>query len=217
MLLSYQCFSYQAQHQAFVSHAMQQILGLQQQKQSLETQATTAPPNIPQNIPPSPAITAANNLAEHETFTQNNSPVHINPPPPLIQQPQQSIPNLSIPPNLGSEPYLPPINPSLPPPNLAIPPNLSQPPNGLEHQLAFTQPPPGFLPGGFPDFSKPPPGFPLPPKPEILEEFLPTEPYYNLPAGLMIPLIKASIYKNIINLVIYNQVSQLMALIVKSS
>lgn len=67
----------------------------------------------------------------------------------------------------------PPINPSVPPPQ-------------------FTQPPPGFFapPPIFPDFSRPPPGF-IPPPAEILqEELMPTVPYYELPAGLMVPLIK---------------------------
>ncbi|KAJ8934304.1 hypothetical protein NQ318_008488 [Aromia moschata] len=41
----------------------------------------------------------------------------------------------------------------------------------------------------FPDFSKPPPGFPSKLEP-FMEELLPTAPYYDLPAGLMVPLIK---------------------------
>ncbi|XP_017771820.1 PREDICTED: calcium homeostasis endoplasmic reticulum protein isoform X2 [Nicrophorus vespilloides] len=70
-------------------------------------------------------------------------------------------------------PVVPPINPSIPPPQ-------------------FSQPPPGFFPApapAFPDFSKPPPGFPLVAEPTP-EELLPSVPYYELPAGLMVPLIK---------------------------
>lgn len=49
-----------------------------------------------------------------------------------------------------------------------------------------------------PDFSRPPPGFPgIPPPPppaEILpDDLLPSLPYYDLPAGLMVPLINVSI------------------------
>ncbi len=64
-------------------------------------------------------------------------------------------------------------------------------------------PPPGG-PGGsnppllpLPDFSKPPPGFPaLPPPPGPRPaapsdaDLMPTVPYYDLPAGLMAPLVK---------------------------
>lgn len=62
----------------------------------------------------------------------------------------------------------------------------------------FSQPPPGFQPSdhsallafqnGLPDLSKPPPGFP--PFPEINnDELMPSVPYFELPAGLMVPLI----------------------------
>lgn len=47
-------------------------------------------------------------------------------------------------------------------------------------------------PGGIelPDLTRPPPGFP-PVQPEIQpEDLLPSLPYYDLPAGLMVPLIK---------------------------
>ena len=50
---------------------------------------------------------------------------------------------------------------------------------------------PGMPP--LPDFSKPPPGFPRPggphiPPPDI--DLTPSVPYYELPAGLIAPLIK---------------------------
>lgn len=49
-----------------------------------------------------------------------------------------------------------------------------------------------------PDFSRPPPGFPLPPPsipqhqppPEPVDDLVPSVPYFDLPAGLMVPLIK---------------------------
>nr|CAD7404699.1 unnamed protein product [Timema poppensis] len=46
-----------------------------------------------------------------------------------------------------------------------------------------------------PDLSKPPPGFPAPPQiiPEVVsDELMPSVPYFELPAGLMVPLIKSS-------------------------
>lgn len=71
-------------------------------------------------------------------------------------------------------------------------PNLSNLPN-----INFSQPPPGFQPNesallafqnGLPDLSKPPPGFPV--FTEINnEELMPSVPYFELPAGLMVPLI----------------------------
>ncbi|CAH1774373.1 unnamed protein product [Owenia fusiformis] len=101
------------------------------------------------------------------------------------------------------------INLNQPPPG--FPPGFtSQPPPD------FSQPPPGFPPGGFaaggatidynhgqggppmglPDLSKPPPGFnpslPPPSFPLVDTEadLMPTAPYFDLPAGLMAPLVK---------------------------
>lgn len=70
------------------------------------------------------------------------------------------------------------------------PPPVSQaPPNGMDN-LQFSQPPPGYFPQAiFPDFSKPPPGFVQKTEP-LLEDLVPTQPYYDLPAGLMVPLVK---------------------------
>lgn len=197
---------------------MQQILALQQQKQALEAQTTSPSIQPTQNIPntvipppstlslpldnqtlqnPPPNLTTNTNITcNSPILTQTNSfpPLTntVNPPPPPIISQEFNIPPLNpiIPPNLSIPSSLPanvpPINPNVPPPSL----NQS---NGIE-QLSFNQPPPGlptFLPGGFPDFSKPPPGFPpaIPPKPDV-EELMPSVPYYDLPAGLMIPLIK---------------------------
>lgn len=75
-------------------------------------------------------------------------------------------------------------------------PDLSNLPN-----VNFSQPPPGFIPhenlpflafqNGLPDLSKPPPGFI--PFPEINnEDLMPSVPYFELPAGLMVPLIMVS-------------------------
>lgn len=71
----------------------------------------------------------------------------------------------------------------------------------MPHQdLNFSQPPPGFVPlnvppPGLPDLSKPPPGFPpqAPPiEPCRPEELIPSVPYFELPAGLMVSLVKVS-------------------------
>lgn len=174
---------YRAQHQAFVCHAMQQIMDLQQQKQNLEQQQQQQPPPVTTNIIPLDTIQASlqqtiqsisnstptvNSTPNNQNFQQN-----LNPPPAMVQN------------QLPPDNYLPPIDPTIPPPTLS-----QQPPNGID--IPFTQPPPGFFPppGVFPDFSKPPPGFAAPPKPEIVEDLLPSVPYYDLPAGLIVPLIK---------------------------
>jgi hypothetical protein len=47
------------------------------------------------------------------------------------------------------------------------------------------------------DISRPPPGFPPPPVSE--KELTPALPYYELPAGLMVPLVKV-IYTNLLSL-----------------
>lgn len=177
---------YQAQHQAFVCHAMQQIMELQQQIQALEAQiqiSQTQPQPVAKsspvsntNIIPLDALQAnlQQTMAQQSSNENGTQPQHLgmNPPNPDIPPPE-------------SQSFLPPMNPSVPPPmmtqNSSIDCNIPQ----------FSQPPPGFFPppGVFPDFSKPPPGFPPTPEP-IQEELLPSVPYYDLPAGLMVPLIK---------------------------
>lgn len=64
----------------------------------------------------------------------------------------------------------------------------------------FSEPPPGYKPkedaaflafqNGLPDLSKPPPGFPA--FNDYNEELMPSVPYFELPAGLMVPLILVS-------------------------
>lgn len=67
----------------------------------------------------------------------------------------------------------------------------------------LSQPPPGFFEGslppsfqnGMPDLSKPPPGFPT--TPEVCpDDLLPSVPYFELPAGLMVPLIMVTKINN---------------------
>lgn len=68
-------------------------------------------------------------------------------------------------------------------------------PNNSADPSNFALPPPNFL---IPDLSKPPPGFSNPPAPEIVlvpEEVKPVAPFYELPAGLMVPLIRLEDYE----------------------
>ncbi|XP_076646012.1 SR-related CTD associated factor 6 [Halictus rubicundus] len=132
--------NYQAQHQAFVTHALRQIQNIEQQKIAIDQQLKAPPP----------------------------------PPPPQLNQQ-----------------------------NMSLPPSHSAPPAPIGTDVNFSQPPPGWgVPTGndpppftnvpLPDFSKPPPGFGPPPvihEPSV-EDLMPSMPYYELPAGLMVPLIK---------------------------
>ncbi|XP_066597695.1 calcium homeostasis endoplasmic reticulum protein isoform X2 [Prorops nasuta] len=127
--------NYQAQHQAFVSHALRQIQTIEQQKIAIDQQLKAPPP-----------------------------------PPPQLN---------------------------------TMPPSHTVPPGAIAADVNFSQPPPGWgVPSGgepppfsnvpLPDFSKPPPGFGPPPvihEPSV-EDLMPSMPYFELPAGLMVPLIK---------------------------
>lgn len=212
---------YQAQHQAFVCHAMQQIMELQQQKQALEAQVqnqtqVSIQPQVQVQIPsqvapstmPTPTQTTTTNIIPLDALQanlqqtiaqqqqQHQQTINENGTPSNLCQQQQQPPGMNPPnPNLPSQPdspnFLPPMNPSVPPP-------LMGQGTGLDCPIPpFSQPPPGFFPppGVFPDFSKPPPGFAPAPEP-IVEELLPTVPYYDLPAGLMVPLIKVQCFHN---------------------
>lgn len=215
---------YQAQHQAFVCHAMQQIMDLQQQKQSLEQQQqqVVQQPPLTQNVTstnnsnviPLETIQATlqqtiQNISQslNSTASSQNTPQYSlsNPPNPNDNYSQDNFVQMNIsvpPPNLSQQNSIGQNNSQVfsPPPDLSHqPPLISQNSNGID-TLQFAQPPPGYFPppGMFPDFSKPPPGFAQKQEP-MFEELMPTAPYYDLPAGLIVPLVKVCIPK--INLV----------------
>ncbi|PSN33837.1 hypothetical protein C0J52_16837 [Blattella germanica] len=150
---------YQAQHQAFVTHALQQIQTLEQQKQTSSTATCTAYPT---------------------TATYSTNAISTQQPPPPPPPPHQN----EVPPCPPQQHGPPPGPPPGPLPGHGPP------------EINFSQPPPGYLPAFPPDLSKPPPGFPIPTMnnqvpPEVaLDELMPSVPYFELPAGLMVPLIK---------------------------
>ncbi|KAI4500488.1 hypothetical protein M0802_004450 [Mischocyttarus mexicanus] len=128
--------NYQAQHQAFVTHALRQIQNIEQQKIAIDQQLKAPPPQLNQQ-----------NIALPPNHTAPSGP-------------------------MGSD-----VNFSQPPPGWGVPPGNEPPP--------FSNVP-------LPDFSKPPPGFGPPPvihEPSV-EDLMPSMPYFELPAGLMVPLIK---------------------------
>ncbi|XP_026274909.1 calcium homeostasis endoplasmic reticulum protein [Frankliniella occidentalis] len=174
--------NYQSQHQAFVSHALQQIQTLEQQQALAVVNAVMPPtqplpsqPDMHQQRDQQPPLIGA--LPTQPTSTA------VTQPPPLLSNLEYSNPQAPLSLNQLPTPHQPPQGP---------------PPS------TFTQPPPGFFPGNFPpgvelpDFSRPPPGFPLPPPtipplqppPEPIDDLVPSVPYFDLPAGLMVPLIK---------------------------
>lgn len=216
MLLS--IFSYQKQHQAFVTHSLQQIQQLEIQKQILEQQL-----NVPQMPPEQNNIMPPNNMQQNVPFgpppfneqmfnQQGNMLQGTQIPPPYEQQgfcnnnqplfsqnDQNYVSSNGIQSNNGGDvPYeydsnysqnsnSNPANNSddssnVPPPSI----NLSQPPPGFFEGNVL--PLPSFH-NGMPDLSKPPPGFSSS-VPEVCpDDLLPSVPYFELPAGLMVPLI----------------------------
>uniref|UniRef100_A0A1B6G4R8 Calcium homeostasis endoplasmic reticulum protein n=1 Tax=Cuerna arida TaxID=1464854 RepID=A0A1B6G4R8_9HEMI len=226
--------NYQSQHQAFVTHALQQIQSLEQQKQALESQnqaaaaamVTTAP--LPSSTPPVALEVGSGGSqpADHQLLHQTQQLMqqtqqtqqHLLPQQQsqqqLLQLQQQAISQM----NAEQQQILAPSN-HIQAPDHGMPPGYSAgdtqsgmtqdgmqtfPPPPPDMGVQFTQPPPGFLPSfpppatgiELPDLSRPPPGFHLPPPPPLMQpevmpdDLLPSLPYYDLPAGLMVPLIK---------------------------
>ncbi|CAG9828947.1 unnamed protein product [Diabrotica balteata] len=184
---------YQAQHQAFVCHAMQQIMDLQQQKQTLEQQAITQP--TPPQAPSStlPLETIQQSLQQTIQSLSHSTPQQAFPIPTINSHQNDNYidMNISIPPPSQMNQHG--MNQSYSSNNTSMPvfpatPDLNQ--NGVD-SMSFSQPPPGYFPtpGIFPDFSKPPPGFVSPPEPYV-DDLMPSAPYYELPVGLTVPLVK---------------------------
>ncbi|KAH9496814.1 hypothetical protein Btru_010352 [Bulinus truncatus] len=164
------------QHQDFVAHLNLQLATAQQQLQVLLTQTNNAPPPPPDvsALNPIPGVNLAGQIllgfpppnVPDQGYNQNGGPpgmyggLHHQP-----QQPQQFEYNH------GS--------------NMALlPPDLQGPPGNLMPLPDFSKPPPGFPPLG-----PPPPGLPpLIPPSEL--DLTPSVPYYELPAGLIAPLVR---------------------------
>lgn len=186
--------SYQTQHQAFVAHTMQQIQQLEMQKRALELQNMDKDNMQQQNN--------MQNTFQNNNFDQNFSQMggyDSNFSSSNQQYGSESGDNYASNNSMSgnensydSQTFDQITNQTK---DDVEEPDLSSLPN-----INFSQPPPGFKPNdsalsafqnGLPDLSKPPPGFP--PFPEINnEELMPSVPYFELPAGLMVPLIMVS-------------------------
>lgn len=167
--------SYQQQHQAFIQHASQQISMIESQIQQLEQQSINQQQiaNIPPLMPPgvidqSKMVQTSNgNLNQQQNNQMNNRNDSFE-----INHSQQGM--LSGPSTLQNS-----FNNQ----------NNFQMENQISLSSDFTLPPPNFL---IPDLSKPPPNFT---QSSDAEDFLtPTVPYFELPAGLVVSLIKLEDY-----------------------
>eukprot|EP00096_Caligus_rogercresseyi_P014765 TRINITY_DN7253_c0_g1_i1.p1 TRINITY_DN7253_c0_g1~~TRINITY_DN7253_c0_g1_i1.p1 ORF type:complete len:533 (-),score=191.54 TRINITY_DN7253_c0_g1_i1:662-2260(-) len=166
--------NYKAQHTNFLSHANSNIQSLSLQIESLREQSEeksrmTRPPEY--NQPP------------HSEEGSLFPPVDYDYPPPTWSQQEEG------PPSGRSSRWdesgwrgPPPGNPPFGPPPIL--PDLSRPPPGFNPSL----PPPGIP--AFPPHQTPPPSL-LNTLPPIMEDksLQPSMPYYDLPAGLMVPLV----------------------------
>lgn len=209
---------YNSQHQAYVTHATNQITELEKRKAVL----------VEEQQKQHQALLVAH-AAAVALYQQQQQIQLVNP---VLQQQQNAVAVVAVDAQQQQPPPPPPPPPQPQPTPSAdislltsIPPQLNMPPTmapNVPPPTHFHNPPPNFFPppGMFPDFSRPPPGFPpveggipgMPPQPMLAAtpssslppgsqqlitdqqqqqpELFPSVPYYELPAGLMVPLIK---------------------------
>ncbi|XP_050537034.1 calcium homeostasis endoplasmic reticulum protein isoform X2 [Daktulosphaira vitifoliae] len=178
--------NYRSQHQSFLAHCNNQIQTIENQKRSLEQQK--------QILNPLPIPTAQDEGNRH--YNEGRLPS-----PPLYQNNMSTGYMQSDQPNfphqadngyhLDDHYRMSQMSNCMqqPPMYNRPPPPFSQPPPNIH-----LQPPPSME---LPDLSRPPPNFmqnnfSMPPvQPEIVpDDLVPSLPYYELPAGLMVPLVK---------------------------
>lgn len=186
MMMTSTLQSYRSQHQSFLAHCNNQIQSIENQKRSLEQQKQRV---TPLSIPP------AQDDKNRQHFNEGRLPS-----PPMYQnnmsgymqsdqrnyshqadnngyqqddhygQPMQNC--MQQPPSIYDRP---------PPPFNQLPPNMHlQPPPSMELP-DLSRPPPNFMQN---NFSVPPA------QPDTSDDLLPSLPYFELPAGLMVPLVK---------------------------
>ncbi len=199
--------NYQRQHQQFVQHATSSIQQLEANKIRVQEQIGAAEASAASAVQAAAVTKEQQQPAPPQPIPLSTSPWGSVPPSLQQQQQQQPQPQLQTPQvsavaeatSNGSEESNttggrqqrtarssrwdttgasstsgPP--PTQPPPGVAMDPQVWTPPS--EGAL----PPPQ----GLPDMSRPPPGFP----PMDEKALIPTLPYYELPAALMVPLVK---------------------------
>lgn len=202
---------YSSQHQAYVAHATNQITELEKRKnvlvedQQKQHQVLMVAHAAALALYQQQKLQIQQQLQQQQTVTEALQPKQ--PPLPQQQPPPPSTdisllsslpPQLNLPPNMQAN--IP------PPPHFHNPPPNFFPPPGMFPD--FSRPPPGFPPvdggvAGMPPQpmigATPSSAVPLPPSSLIIDsansqaqqsELFPSVPYYELPAGLMVPLIK---------------------------
>jgi len=186
MIMNSTLQNYRSQHQSFLAHCNNQIQSIENQKRSLEQQKQRV---TPLSIPP----------AQDDTNRQHFNEGRLPSPPSYqnnmsgyMQADQQNYPHQTDNGYQQDDHYGQPMqNCMQQPPSIynRPPPPFNQPPPNIH-----LQPPPSME---LPDLTRPPPNFiqnnfPLPPvQPDITpDDLLPSLPYYELPAGLMVPLVK---------------------------
>lgn len=186
-------YSYQSQHQAFVSHTMQQIQQLEMQKRAIEMQ------NMEQSKDNGQQNNMQNSFQNNNFNEQNFQQSHFDPNFNSNSQQYGSDSGDNYPSNNSISGNENSFDSQLFDQIAKIKNDIIEEPDVTNlPNVNFSQPPPGFPPkensallafqNGLPDLSKPPPGFP--PFPEVNnEELMPSVPYFELPAGLMVPLI----------------------------
>ncbi|VVC27081.1 Hypothetical protein CINCED_3A014895 [Cinara cedri] len=185
MMMNSTLQSYRSQHQSFLAHCNNQIQSIENQKRSLEQQKQRV---TPLSIPPAQDDI---NRQHYNEGRLPSPPLYQNNMSGYMQSDQRNYPHQTENGYQQDDPYgqsmqncmqQPPIYNRPPPPFNQPPPNI------------HLQPPPSME---LPDLSRPPPNFiqnnfSLPPiQPDTSsDDLLPSLPYYELPAGLMVPLIK---------------------------
>ncbi|KAI5645246.1 surp module domain-containing protein [Phthorimaea operculella] len=184
--------NYQTQHQAFVTHTMAQIQQLELQKRALELQQQ----NHDQSKDDAPQNNVQNNSFQNNNFNDSfqHEQRHFDQSFNSNSQHYGSESGDNYASNSGNENSM--DSQTFDERNKKEPeePDLSS----ILPNVNFSQPPPGFpkkeesallaFQNGLPDLTKPPPGFPA--FPEVNnDDLMPSVPYFELPAGLMVPLI----------------------------
>ncbi|XP_067935916.1 calcium homeostasis endoplasmic reticulum protein-like [Watersipora subatra] len=179
-----------AQHQEFSNHLNDELRKLQQQYESEKSAVVLAQKPL-QPPPAQPIIQPTVQTPPQSTGQPSAQPLGPNHPnmPSHFGAPQQNSPQGHL---TGGQPPPMPDIPPMPKPALlqtpAQPFDLNQPPP------RFNTMPPNFnanVPPPMLNMSQPPPRVPRFPPPNLSsEDLIPTAPYFDLPAGLMVPLVK---------------------------
>ncbi|XP_071953503.1 calcium homeostasis endoplasmic reticulum protein-like [Antedon mediterranea] len=173
----------QKQHSDFVSHLKQQLeINKQQQQHNMQAKQLQIAQAIGINLP-STTMPGSNAGSTHPTTAGQDNQKGPNLPNFDPSVPPPGFPVAQFPPNQGPPPSHPP--PSHPPPSHPPPSHPPPPFNPHVPPPNFSVPPPGYTPDMAGQAMIQPPSMPT-----NDASLMPTAPYYDLPAGLMAPLVR---------------------------